>query len=276
MAPCSFLTRSGKSCSPDNIGSHANANANRGRAMQLSVLICTAALFLWTSNSLAQTSINGRYEALTNIEQQVANFARSAYASHYPELEVGNNLIIQVSSLDPRLKLVKCKSPLKFKINSLSHSSSNVTVKTSCNDGSRWTIFIPAAVEIYRDVVVASQSLARGHRLTEDDINLQRANIMQLGNGYVSDPSRVIGMELKRSLRSLDTIKLNHVQEADVINKGDLVVLRVRSNVLVVQTEGVALSNGYVGEKIKVRNERSKRVVDGMVTGPGEVQVAAW
>jgi len=266
MARRSFLTCSRKLCS----------QGNKGVTPQLSVLILTSVIALWTSNLFAQTAASGRYETLTDIEQQAANFARSSYASYYPELEIGNNLMVQVSSLDPRLKLVKCKSPLKFKLNSLSHTSSNVTVKTSCNDGSRWTIFIPASVEIFRDVVVASQSLARGHRLTADDLNLQRTNVMQLGNGYVSDPSRVIGMELKRALRSLDTIKLNQVQEPDVINKGDLVVLRVKSKVLVVQTEGVALSNGYVGEKIKVRNERSKRVVDGMVTGPGEVQVAAW
>ena len=47
----------------------------------------------------------------------------------------------------------------------------------------------------------------------------------------------------------------------------------MKTSLLSVATFATALDNGYVGQMIKVRNNRSQRVVDAEVIGPGQVSV---
>lgn len=65
-----------------------------------------------------------------------------------------------------------------------------------------------------------------------------------------------------------------HVEMAEVVRKGDQVVISAGNSTIQVKMPGEALSAGAVGEQIRVRNLNSKRVVKARVTGPGQVEVA--
>lgn len=65
-----------------------------------------------------------------------------------------------------------------------------------------------------------------------------------------------------------------HLEQAEVVRKGDHVVIIARSGSLSVRMPGEALSKGGLSEQIRVRNLNSKRVVKARVTGPGQVEVA--
>ncbi|MBN8115235.1 flagella basal body P-ring formation protein FlgA, partial [Vibrio vulnificus] len=41
-----------------------------------------------------------------------------------------------------------------------------------------------------------------------------------------------------------------------------------------ITTKGTAMSDGVVGEQIKVKNDKSNRIIDAQVSGVGEVTVA--
>lgn len=61
---------------------------------------------------------------------------------------------------------------------------------------------------------------------------------------------------------------------AEVVHKGDQVVISAGSSTIQVKMPGEALSAGAIGDQIRVRNLNSKRVVKARVTGPGQVEVA--
>ncbi|GAB4365224.1 MAG: hypothetical protein Kow0060_22580 [Methylohalobius crimeensis] len=50
-------------------------------------------------------------------------------------------------------------------------------------------------------------------------------------------------------------------------------MIRARGGGLDVRMGGHALMDGGLGERIRVRNDRSQRVVEGVVRGPNEVRV---
>ncbi|WP_175574258.1 flagellar basal body P-ring formation chaperone FlgA [Teredinibacter haidensis] len=235
------------------------------------VLIATFTLLAATSVWAAM-----EYESIEAIRSQVQHELETHFQQRYPNLVLDDTLTIQTGQLDRRLRLIKCDGSIHFDINELPHSSANVTVKTSCRTSVRWTIYVPATIGTYRDVVIAAHSLAKGSLIASSDLGTKRINTAKLTGGHVENKQRLIGLELKRPIRASEVIKLNLVKQPDLVRKGDTVVLRVKSSVLSVETEGTALSSGHKGEQIRVRNDRSKRIVDGLVMAPGEVQVNSW
>ena len=135
-------------------------------------------------------------------------------------------------------------------------------------------MYVPAKVEIFANVVVASQNLQRGDILQEADLITLKMNTSHAGYGHVEKMERLLGMELKRAINSGAPIRLSHVKSPDIVKKGEKVQLTARTRGLAVITSATALANGHAGEQIRVQNSESKRVVDAMVVAPGAVEIS--
>ncbi|HAV88201.1 MAG TPA: flagella basal body P-ring formation protein FlgA, partial [Pseudomonas sp.] len=61
---------------------------------------------------------------------------------------------------------------------------------------------------------------------------------------------------------------------AEVIRRGDQVVISAGNQSVNVRMPGEALTDGAPGEQIRVKNLRSGRIVRARVTGPGQVEAA--
>ena len=62
--------------------------------------------------------------------------------------------------------------------------------------------------------------------------------------------------------------------EARVVRAGALVQLVLETGPLEILVRGVAMQNGAVGETISVRNSRSGRLVNGVVTSEGTIRIS--
>lgn len=208
------------------------------------------------------------------LRQQIDLFARNHFAGIYTDKILDKDLKIDVGNLDSRLRLARCGQPLEMDVNTPAHMTANATIKTTCAGTQRWSIYVPVDIEVYSEIVVASRTLKRGSTIGEEDLNFQVINIARYGSGHVQDAKRIVGQELTRSVNAGEAIKLSHVRPAQVVSKGDTVVIEVRGNMIAVAVNGEALENGHVGKQIRVRNNQSKRVVDGVVSGPGRVSIS--
>jgi flagella basal body P-ring formation protein FlgA len=106
------------------------------------------------------------------------------------------------------------------------------------------------------------------------DVSLAERDIGLLNQGYLTSLQQALGKKLTRALLPDQVLAPVHVQQAEVIRKGDQVVISARSGGISVRMPGEALSDGALGKQISVRNQRSKRVVKARITGPGQVEVA--
>ena len=162
---------------------------------------------------------------------------------------------IQVNRVDPRLRLAECDRDLTLSQESPAQPIGRVTVRIGCEGSAPWTIFMPAQVKLFRQVVVAVQPLKRAHVLEDADIALVERDVGLLTQGYLTDPARVVGQKLRRPVDN------------------DQVVILARTATINVKMPGEALSDGAPGQQIRVRNLRSQRIIKARVIEPGTVEV---
>jgi flagella basal body P-ring formation protein FlgA len=181
---------------------------------------------------------------------------------------------IQVNQLDPRLRMPLCDKELTATLESPAQPLGRVIVRVRCDGASPWTVFVPAQVRLFREVVTTTRPLKRTGIINPEDVTLRERDISQINQGYLTSVDQAIGQKLVRPMVSDQVITLVHLEQAEVVRKGDQVVISARSGTLNVRMPGEALSNGGMNEQIKVKNLNSQRVIKARVTAPGQVEVA--
>ncbi|MGY2341301.1 flagellar basal body P-ring formation chaperone FlgA [Pseudomonas sp. SDO5532_S415] len=181
---------------------------------------------------------------------------------------------IQVNQLDPRMRMPMCDKELTASLESPAKPLGRVTVKVRCEGTSPWTVFVPAQVRLFRDVVTTSRPLRRAGIVEPEDVILRERDISVINQGYLTSVDQAIGQRLTRPMVTDQVITLVHLEQAEVIRKGDQVVITARSGTLSVRMPGEALSNGGMSEQIRVKNLNSQRVIKAQVIAPGQVEVS--
>jgi len=179
---------------------------------------------------------------------------------------------ISIRPLDARLRLASCDNNLTFERKN-TQIQQRTSIKARCQGSKPWSTFMMASVSLMQPVAVVKGELPRLHILTEDDLTTVIRDIASLRGGYHTDIDTLVGMQLKRNARAGNVVYNFQLQLPDIIKKGDLVTVLTRRGSLVVSAPGVAMNSGSKGEKIRVENQRSARVIQARITGPGSVEV---
>jgi flagella basal body P-ring formation protein FlgA len=83
-----------------------------------------------------------------------------------------------------------------------------------------------------------------------------------------------VGMRLKRSLPMGAVLTPAYLESPMLVRRGDQVVIRADLPGMDVRASGTALGSAAAGERLRVRNESSGRIVEAIVTARGEVRTA--
>lgn len=200
-------------------------------------------------------------------------FLEQSVAEYLQRSEIQGRHEIRVNSLDPRLRLAACDTPLAVTLESPAQPIGRVTCRVRCDGVAPWTVFVPGQVRLYRPVLVATRPLKRNAQIQPGDVVLAERDVGQLSQGYLTDLSQTAEKKLTRAMQTDQVLTSVHLTLAEVIRKGDHVVIGASSGAISVRMPGEALSNGSPGEQIRVRNLRSQRIIRARVTGPGAVEV---
>ncbi|MBO4520693.1 MAG: flagellar basal body P-ring formation protein FlgA [Alphaproteobacteria bacterium] len=142
------------------------------------------------------------------------------------------------------------------------------------NDEKKQELSFAGKVRVFIQVPVAARDLKAGQIITADDILTKR--VAQEASGRASDQTKaedLIGKEVKRPLRSGQTIQTNDVRAQVMVAKGKIVTLNFAKGGIILSAQGKALENGGLGDTVRVMNSQSKTVVQGTVTGPETVSI---
>lgn len=177
---------------------------------------------------------------------------------------------ISVNRLDSRLRLPVCSSPLETELPPGARMIGPVAVGVRCT-APGWSLFVPARVGVNRPVVVMAVSRGRGAALRATDLALERRDLGTLRAGYLTDPAEVVGMQLRRPVQARAVLHTGLAEAPELVSRGERVVLEAAGGGIAVQVEGEALAAGALGERVRVRNLATRRVVEGRVAGKGLV-----
>tara|TARA_R110002049_G_scaffold43198_1_gene127756 strand:- start:137 stop:841 length:705 start_codon:yes stop_codon:yes gene_type:complete len=206
--------------------------------------------------------------ALDRIEQVAYEYAlKQAQASF-------DNPQIAMDSLDNRLRLQACDIALDvFSTNGIV-GLGNQTIGVKCNSPVAWTVYVPVKVKVLKSVVVASRPLSSNQLITQGDIKLQKWDIGGLNHGYLSSTQLVVGQQLKYPVQMGAVIKPNSLEAQKIVHRGDQIMLVAMAGQMEVRMSGTALDDATLGQRVKVKNSTSKRIVEGIVDAPGIVKVS--
>lgn len=246
---------------------------------------CTALLLVFCSYTgityAANNGINGlsdkhkkiSYENLSTLGLTLKQYLEKHYARFFAEANMQEQPVkISVNQFDPRLRLHKCDKGLTFSIIDRGIPGGHITVKVMCKGNRPWSFFAPAVIERFVSIVTASHSLAKGTIISENDLAMRQFSTADLTSGFISEPQRLVGKQLKRPVNEGDIFRLPYLVEPAVIRKGDAIRIEAGKGHIQVLTQGTALSDGRIGQQIRVRNARSERVIKVEVIARGRVR----
>lgn len=206
-------------------------------------------------------------QSLESIQQAVQAFLQDESSMATGEV------VIDVGRIDSRLRLAECGQPLEISWPDGARRVGNLTVGVRCPGPSSWSMFVRARVEVHETILVTSRPLTRGARLSMNDMDFSSQDITRLNSGYYTDPQELLGSVLTRSVRAGTVYTPSLVKAAAVVRRGQRVNIIAETQAIQVRMEGEALSDGAVGDVIRVRNISSRQEIDAKVIGPGLVQV---
>ena len=217
---------------------------------------------------LIPTMASAEMQDIAALQQQVRQYV----AANTPVME-GVRMEIEVSGVDPRLRLSNCSVPLELKTHSKSREGSRISVQVNCLDENKWSIYVPVSIEKYSNVLISKSHLRKGRTLTPNDIAWTERKLSTLPGGYFIQAKDVIGMFARRNIRNGTVIAPKHLRPPFTVHKGESVTIRAVIGGVEVKMNGKAMSDGSTGDIIKVTNRSSNRTVEAEVIRPGVVQV---
>jgi len=201
------------------------------------------------------------------------NAAAQQFLQSIVESEQDTRNEIRLGSLDPRLKLKACSTPLEAFMPPGGRTMGNTTVGVRCPDTGGWNIYVSARIDVFGPVLVSRQPLARGARIEADDLELVERDLSRLPYGYYTDPQAISGQLAKRTIAAAAVITPPMLAPPRLVKRGERVSVIAERGPLKIRTTGKALRDGISGELIQIRADGSQRVVDGVVVGQGVVKV---
>jgi flagella basal body P-ring formation protein FlgA len=180
---------------------------------------------------------------------------------------------IDVGALDARLRLTPCNNELETFFLKGSRAFGRTTVGVRCTVPKPWTIYVPATVKIYGKVLATSHPVARGTRITKNDIKTLDYELALLSSGYYVDPNNIVGKIAKRPIPTGRVFRPALLDAPRLVQRGEEVTILAETKGLKVQMPGVALMDGSAQDKITIRNKASKKVIQGTVVAAGVVKV---
>ncbi|MBK5962728.1 flagella basal body P-ring formation protein FlgA [Thiocystis minor] len=181
---------------------------------------------------------------------------------------------IEIGQLDSRLRLARCARAPTAELAPGARTGGNGTVNVRCSEPVAWSIFVPFRVERYTEVVTVARPLSRQQVIQPADVRLKRLETSQLARGYFQELAPVIGLEARRALVPEQVLIDAHVTQRTLVERGQQVTLFSARPGLTVRMKGEALEAGTVGQRIRVRNSSSKRIVEGYVEPSGAIRTA--
>ncbi|PKM05630.1 MAG: flagella basal body P-ring formation protein FlgA [Gammaproteobacteria bacterium HGW-Gammaproteobacteria-7] len=170
------------------------------------------------------------------------------------------------ATVDANLRLPACPNPLR------ALPGQSGTVEVGC-DAAGWRLFVPVRVRREQPVLVLTQSVAAGAVVSEPMVAVEVRDVARLSGGSLSDPAELAGRVARRALMAGSVLSPQDLISPRTIRRGDAVTVIARFGGIEVRALGKAMSDAGVDDRIAVQNLSSRRIVQGVVTEDGVVEV---
>ena len=134
-------------------------------------------------------------------------------------------------------------------------------------------VWATVKTEVLTAVVVTKRPLGRFKQIEADDIQLQKMDLADLPSNIITDIEEALGKRTKRSLDAEMVLRTDLIEFPPLVRRGDVVTIIAESDGLRITTRGKIKERGCRGEKIKVVNLNSNKVIYARILDSNTVKV---
>lgn len=185
------------------------------------------------------------------------------------EQPAGGELSVNAANIDSRIKATNCPTPLETSASTTSSARSNINVLVEC-PADEWKVYVPVRISVSVPMIVSTRQLGRGEIISASDITTSMIELQRFRKDGFTDDSQVVGAKLKRSVRLGDVVERNDVC---VVCRNENVTIKAVKAGMTITTQGTALQDGAAGDQVRVKNDKSQRIIEGIVTDIAEITV---
>ena len=196
-----------------------------------------------------------------------ARFQTHGYRGNF-EIEFGQQ----------RLKIhVPANEPATIDIDGLSINKStgrfvaNLLIPANKPNAKRFRL--TGRVHRLTQVPVVSRRLSRGDIIQKNDIEWISIREREIRRGYIQNEDEIIGMAAKRYIAAKTPLTTSHMQRPQLIKKGGIVNVALINGSMRLTTQGRSLENGSLGDIIRIKNIKTKIIIEAKVTGASSAKV---
>jgi len=175
------------------------------------------------------------YEANANQTQSTDSIkatVKAAISRHLSEIygkeKVEQDIDIKIGNLDSRLALPACSDELETELQQRQATSQNLSVRVKCSSGKRWSIYVPARLNIYEQVAVSVRNIRTGEAISSEDYVFKRSNIASLSSQYLAKNDDIADKIAKRPIRSGAILRSGDLKEPLLVKKGETLAVYAR------------------------------------------------
>jgi flagella basal body P-ring formation protein FlgA len=134
---------------------------------------------------------------------------------------------------------------------------------------------LPLSARLIRSVAVPvlSRPLRPHDVIAPEDLTLVQVADRRLPANAVREADGVIGLTARRALAAGVPILVSDLQRAALVRRGELVLLVLTVPGMQLTARGRALADGGEGDVVRVTNESSRSIVEGIVLADGRISV---
>ena len=136
------------------------------------------------------------------------------------------------------------------------------------DSGAPVVYWVSGRVEIHKKVPVSKRSVEIGYRLKREDFKESLRDVTFATDGIPS-LKEIIGQKVRRAMNANDVIWAGFIEREKALNRGDLVKVVAQQPGWQVSLRAVAEQDGFVGDRVRLRNIKSKQLLTGLVIARG-------
>ena len=227
-------------------------------------LICLFGTILCHSASVSAVTA---FHSLSDINAAAKQHINERLSKMYEEFTV------TLTPLDNRLKLTPCDTPLEAFTPPGAKSHGNTTVGVKCAGPKPWSIYVPARVAAFANVFVFTSALPARTPISEEHLQMQKVDVSTTYFGTYNALQDIVGYETRYPVRAYEVVSSNKIQMPKLVKTGESVTIISKFKGIAVRASGTALTDGVKGDRIRVRNHSSKRIIEGYIDSPSTVVI---
>jgi len=178
-------------------------------------------------------------------------------------------LVAKASVIDSRIKATTCPTHLITSSSYKGRPTNNITVLVECKED-HWRVYVPVRTTLSLPLVTTTRSLVRGEFIAKSDLTISMIELNSYRRQGYDSINNIAGAKMKKNVRVGEVIERGDIC---VVCRNEKVIIKALKGELTITTKGTALSDGAKGDQVRVKNDKSKRIIEGIVTGIAEITV---